>query len=356
VKVLIFPRDGNPYQELLYGAMRKAHPDLQAKYVKRYPLLGSLVYPMLILFRRLQGYKLIHVHWPAFTLAWPMPFRQNLSYHFFKFCVWWTKLLGFKIIWTVHNVLPHEPQTSNDRELMQYFSHNINAKILHSSYTLQQLSDASIDITNYRVIPIGSYENIYKKNYSERQARSNLVYKKDEYLILFFGLVRPYKGVEELIEVIKQLDLPGIRLLIVGMSDDKNLEQYIKDSAQDTRINYINKFVPDNDVAQYFQACDIVCLPFRNITTSSSILLSMAFSKPTIAPRLGALKDLPKNTGYYYDSDGPEALAKTITDTFQHKEKNILIGKKAKQYSERLSWDKISQQTYLFYEDILNNA
>jgi glycosyltransferase involved in cell wall biosynthesis len=357
IKVLAYPYDKNPYQELLYSPMRRSRQEnITIAYANCYPFIGALFLPVVVLFRRVQGYKLIHVHWPAFRIELPfIPLQKEFSYIFFKFCVIWLKILGYKIIWTVHNLVPHEPQTSNDLKSMQYFSGAVDAKIVHSRYAIDQMRKANLDIRNCSVIPIGSYSGIYPENINATDARKKLNISAEDLVILFFGLIRPYKGVEDLLKVFTGTETPHIRLVIAGKCLDEGVKKKIISAQKKHAIDFYNKFIPDEDVSMYFQASDAVCLPFKQVMSSSSALLAMGYGKPIIAPRLGVLRDLPEGAGFLYSPATAATLEESLHKLVaEDRQKLRNMGKVGKKYTQTLSWDYIAKQTYQLYGDVLN--
>lgn len=357
MKILVFPYDKNPYQNLLYKAMKEEFPDLKVTYFRRLPFIGALAFPAFAVVVRVFGYQIIHIHWPAFSIGGKHSVFKKFSYLFFKLCMSTLKLTGYRIVWTVHNVLPHEPQTSNDLLLMQELSRSANAKIVHSSYTVNQMKIRELSIDNIVVIPHGNYINVYPDTISEAAAREKLNLASDEFVILFFGLIRQYKGVDSLLEATKELSqkYSKLRVLIAGKCLDPEIEALIGNAGKEFNVSFHNGYVPNEDVATYFKAADLVCLPFKSITTSGSTLLALSFGKPLIAPRSGALTDLPENVGFLYNIAEASELKKALMNALDNKALTQEQGRNAAQYAKMLSWDKIANLTYKVYLSVLEN-
>src|ERR1035438_1994268 len=103
-RILLFvvPKDANPYQELLYGAMREAHSDqFETLYWTRRPWLGIPHFFLLTLWAAAKGSHLVHVHWLAWDLRIQMPLKKQISGLLTRAAIRWLVLLGFRIIWTV---------------------------------------------------------------------------------------------------------------------------------------------------------------------------------------------------------------------------------------------------------------
>ena len=224
--------------------------------------------------------------------------------------------------------------------------------IVHSAETIVQMQEIDLSPRRTIVIPIGSYGNIYKDDVSEAEARVQLDIGDDEFVFLFFGLIRRYKCVDQLIDTFSDLDLPNTRLLIAGQCQDESLRGTLCSAAQHGRISVHEGFVPNDEVATYFRASDVVCLPFRETTTSSTALLALSFGRPLIAPALGTIRDLPAESGFYYDPLAPHALLDSMQRSFSEKAHLAERGKAGTQYSKSLSWDVIAASTHQLYVDI----
>ena len=353
MKVLIYPRGENPYQELLYAPLRTSYPESLFLYINA-NRLNFLLLPLIFLVRRIQGYRILHLHWANFSISAPIPFKNKLSYWYGILCISSLRILGYKIIWTIHNVVPHESQRDDHLKLVQYISRVAKAKIVHSAFTLEDMTKHGFNTSSAIVIPIGNYIGVYPEKVTRKQARCSLNANNRELVVLFFGLIRPYKGVDNLVNIFEKLSKMNIKLIIAGKCFNRILYEKIIDAQAKCNIDFYNGHVPDQDVATYFEAADIVCLPFKTITTSSSAMLALSFGKPVIAPRAGALKDLPNNVGYLYDPKNPHGLEQSLRLAISKKSQLSRLGSNAMTYANTLSWDKISEKTYNLYKDVLN--
>lgn len=352
IRLLVVPKASNPYQGLLYGPMKD---QVQVTYNKQEKWLFC-TYPFMLFGQRMRGTRLIHLHW-LYWLNVPFPNKHlqqlltGLNIHVFLFL---TKVSGYKIVWTVHNVLPHEAQTKNDKAIAQKISRLASHKIVHSTYALHQMQDLGMDTGRTTVIPHGNYIGVYPNNITWQQARKKLNIAKDEFAILFFGLIRPYKGVEDLLKAFKPLGGKyKARLIIAGSCSDIGLKQQIIRAQKTGNIDFFEGYIPDSEVATYFKSTDIVCLPFKAITTSGSALLTMSFGKPLIAPYSGALTDLPKNVGYLYDPEKQNALSQTLSKAMNNSTNLSRLGSNASAYAEKISWEKIANDTLSVYKEVV---
>jgi glycosyltransferase involved in cell wall biosynthesis len=147
------------------------------------------------------------------------------------------------------------------------------------------------------------------------KAKSALGFKENSILLLFFGYVRKYKGLDLLIEafpfVLKKF--PDARLMIVGEFYD-NPQEYLKlidKNKIHDHVLLVNQFVPNEDVAKYYNACDVVILPYRSATQSGILNVAYGFNKPVVATDVGGLAEFIEDgrTGFIVKQITPEKLA-----------------------------------------------
>lgn len=358
MKIVVYPWDKNPYQTLLYDALQRQQPGVTVlRKLWRFPYIWWAIFPLVLVICRVAGYRILHMHWWHFLSVWGGPkgsFRYSLNALSYAFHIWLIKCLGYRVVWTVHNVMPHEQQTADDKQLMRRLSQLSNAKIVHSSYGLQQLKEQGLDTINTTVIPHGNYAGVYPVTVTRQQARRQLGISADARVVLFLGKIRGYKGIDDLLAAYAGMQTTHTRLVIVGQPDDQVVHQAIAEAAKTMPIQYIPGHVADADIAQYYMAADVVCLPFKAVTTSGSALLALTFGKPLIAPRAGALLDVPEAAGYFYDPSKKDALATQLKQAVTAQPADIARRSEAAvTYADTLDWDAIAAKTYTVYRQVL---
>ena len=355
--LFVIPLDGNPYQELLYKPMRAAHGDsFRTLFWLRRRWIGIPQFFPLALWAAIRGSQLAHIHWLAWDVRANIPMRKTLSGLISRAAIFWLRLLRFHIVWTVHDVVPHEEQTNNDTALGQLLSRHTDVMIMHSAITLEALKGSQWTVRSSVVIPQGSYVGRYGLGPTSEMARQSLGLPDSGRVLLFFGLIRPYKGIPELLTTWKNSHPEGI-LLIAGQCSDSQVRSLIFDAArQDPKIHAHLRYIPDSDVSTYFAAADVGCFPFLRITNSSSALLALSFGKPIIAPRIGALADLPDEVGFWYGGNTGSTLSGAIEQFLGVPEETLVAyGTSAYSYAESLSWPTIAEKTHRVYEGVLGH-
>lgn len=353
MKVLVFPRDpgSNPYQRLLYDELQKTD-EVEIEYLP-YSLRNLLLLPLILRSKYREGFGIFHLHWPNFYVYKKIPLVRFASFLLSSYCIRALRFSKLKLVWTVHNVLPHDPETTNDLMIAKYLAKYASAKIVHSGFTIDQMQELGMDTKNCHIVAHGNYDGVYPNSVTRETARQKLKLSKNDLVILFFGTIKAYKGVDTLLDEFKKLGNKNVRLLIAGTCSDKDLNGRIEHAAEESgRIVYRPGFVKDEDVASYFQACDVVCLPFTSITTSGSALLALTFQKPVIAPATGALLDIPKSAGFFYEPSDMSALGDILKSVVNNPKITRDKVEGAKRYAASVGWDKIARQTHEVYDSV----
>jgi glycosyltransferase involved in cell wall biosynthesis len=265
---------------------------------------------------------------------------------FYYFC----KSLGIKIIWEMHNILPHS-YAENDKSNCRWFYEKSDAIIFHSGHDIQRAKDLLGTNTDkiHTIIPHGNFNESYENTISKEEARKYLNIPYNGKAVLCFGFIRKNRGYEYLIEAIK--DMENTSVVIAGKLEDKdvyrNLLAYEKRLPQ---LRLFAKWIPDEEIQYYFNACDIVALPYTEITTSGVIPLAYAFSRPVITTNIGGLKDIVNDDiGIIVPAKDVEALRNAIEKIFSRD--LLAMGKCAYEYSKKeFSWERNVQKIKELYE------
>jgi glycosyltransferase involved in cell wall biosynthesis len=241
--------------------------------------------------------QVLHVHWQDYILQ-PSPSYAEASRRLSEVTANITELKsrGLKVVWTIHNRMPHDVKYYfHEIEVCQYLADNADVIHVLSEQTLVAVRDLfEIDPAKVVVVEHGSYVGVYPELLDRATARARLGLLPSERVVLFFGGLRPYKGLEQLIESFDRVhrDDPTTRLLIVGQPGhamDKSFLRFIEGLPfVTTRIG----FVPESDVHVYFRAADVQVAPYTAVLNSGSVLLGLGYGLPIVAPRLGALESL----------------------------------------------------------------
>ena len=203
------------------------------------------------------------------------------------------------------------------------------------------------------MIPHGNFASYYKAAPDQDVCRKMLNINHDEPLLLFFGNIRPYKGLHTLLSAFELLDSSRpLRLLIAGkvQGDLTNELESAVAAIPSSRIRLELGHIPDDQVPIIFGACDAVVLPYANVLTSGVGLLAASFNKPVIAPSIGCFQDYPSSIRIPFDVNSPENLASVLSQlsTQTLKMKSEDVGEWIKEFD----WIPVGQKTVNLYKDI----
>jgi glycosyltransferase involved in cell wall biosynthesis len=221
-----------------------------------------------------------------------------------------------RIVFITENVISHEARFV-DRFLTKTGLKNACSFVALSKVVEDTLKDYT-DKKIYRsALPVYDCYNLDTGIDAEEQ-RKDLGYGKNDLVILFFGYVRKYKGLNVLIDAMPQIlkNNGNAKLLIVGEfydSPDRYTEQ-IKLLNLDNHVKIVQRFVPNEEVGKYYSASDIVVLPYLSATQSGVLNIAYGFLKPVIVTDVGGLaEDVAEGkTGYIVAPDSPVAIAEAV--------------------------------------------
>lgn len=349
MKVIFIPdySSGNPYQHELAKALARYDVSVvMSDRISKFPILGAMMVH--------NKPNVLHVHWTLPFLLGNNRVKSIIKSIRFIAELVILKIIGIKIVWTVHNLLAHERQ-SKKLELFfhQLFARLCNLIIVHCVFArktvLQTYHLPDYFKTKIFVIPHGNYINSYENIESRGQARSKLGLGNREFVFLYFGLIRPYKGVTQLVDAFLKLQSPQARLLLVGRPLNDAIKAELLYSCQsDSRIRAFLKYVPDKNVQIYMNAADVVVLPFQDILTSGSALLAMSFGKPIITPHIGCLSELLDSKGsFLYNPSEEEELLKAMQKALEARLAKMGLHNYAK--AKHFTWNESAQKLYELY-------
>ena len=350
MKVLSLPdwSGNNPYQSELAVALEKQGVTVvMSNGIGRLPILGAI---------RIHGKpNVLHLHWThPFLLGNDCVISIFMSTCFVVELLI-VKLLGIKVIWTVHNLLEHEKRVPQ----VEIFFNRILVRlydqlIVHCSFAREAVIQSYHLPDRYKdkicVIPHGNYIDSYENQVTREKARAKLGLGDGDLVFLYFGMIRAYKGVLRLINAFRKLHSRQVRLLIVGNPANETFRKELMECCKsDSRIRAFLQFVPAKDIQLYMNACDVVVLPFHDILTSGSALLAMSFGKPVIAPRLGCIPEVLDSEGaFLYNYKEREGLLKAIQEASVA---NLgAMGKHNYDKTKRFDWNVIAQKTHELYQ------
>ena len=226
---------------------------------------------------------------------------------------------GVKVLAITDNVIPHETRPG-DVAFAKYFINACNGFVTMSKAVMKDLEKFTNTIhKKYLLHPL--YTSFGEK-LNKIDARKALELPTDKQLVLFFGLIRNYKGLDMLLDAMNELKSnPNIILVIAGefYEDKQPYLDLIKKYGIENQVIVHGKFIANEDVKLYFSAADLVALPYRSATQSGVTQVSFHFEVPTLVTNVGGLGEIipDKVAGYVVESNG-KAIADGIKDYFEN--------------------------------------
>jgi glycosyltransferase involved in cell wall biosynthesis len=282
----------------------------------------------------------------------------NWWHPFFSFCHFTISFLikkGFrnKILFITENFVSHEGHLI-DKLLTRIGLKNASAFLTLSDKVEKELRSSGYQEKIYRSeLPIFEF---YKSDISLENTKERLGYSPENKILLFFGYVRKYKGLDLLIDAIPDIikEIPEIRLLIVGefYDDPSTYLERIKELGVSDYVKLVNKFIPNEEVGKYYQASDLNVLPYRSATQSGILNVSYGFLKPVLVTNIEGLSEFVKDgkTGIIIESISPAAIVKGVKDFFKLNEQIDFQGN-IKDYIKENKFEKLPELFQQIIED-----
>jgi len=251
------------------------------------------------------------------------------------------KRFSGRIVMICDNVIPHEPRPG-DLALTRFAFKHVDHVILLSEYVKQDLLRLN-PRADHDVVPHPVYES-FGEAVDKQQAKQALGLSAER-VVLFFGYVRAYKGLDILLAAMPEiLENQPLKLLIVGEFYDSE-EKYRKQIASlgiREHVQIYSEFVPDNAVRRYFSAADVVVLPYKSATQSGIVQLAYHLNKPCIVTDVGGLSEvvLDGKTGYVVEPDNPKAVAEAVK-RFYRENREEAFSKNVRKEKRKYSWQRM---------------
>ena len=233
-----------------------------------------------------------------------------------------------KTIALVHNMMPHEPSIL-DKLFAPYFVASQDGFIALSESVKEDIEkiESSLPCGEGRggVSPVSVSPHPIYDHYGERMSKPEacqaLNIPADKQYMLFFGLVRAYKGLDLLLDAFAQIkdQLPSLQLIIAGEfyeHEDKYRSQIVANKLSD-RVILRNEFIPDADLRKYFGAADLIVQPYKSATQSGVTQVAFHFEKPMLVTNVGGLGEIVHDHQMGYACEPfADAIAADLLDYF----------------------------------------
>jgi len=296
---------------------------------------------------------ILHVQYLAL-----LDFGIPVEYWFLRFA----KLLGIKLVHTVHNVLPPdngEPRRHGYGRVYQL----ADLLICHGEEARTRLiKEFGIAAEKIVIVPHGPmFENA--RCLSQQEARAALGFSPDEVIILCFGVISPYKGVGWLLSAWHKIQgRTNARLVIAGTGDPgllASIEQQVQALGIEHSVHLHLKFVPVETLPSFYQSADVIVYPYREVTTSGAITTGIGYGKAIVATRLPAFRELLRDgeTALLVDYGNVDDLSGALAQLIHNPKLRARLADNVAALSRRWSsWEAIAERTRQCYEAVLPSS
>lgn len=234
---------------------------------------------------------------------------------------------GIKIAILVDNLVPHEESFIDSWMARRILARADHVVTMSKSVTVDVEAHNENVRTSTLFHPL--YE-IYRSTHSKFEARTKLGLP-DHPVLLYFGLIRPYKGLDIMIKALGSIknSFDEYTALILGEAyeDSQKYEDLIQSEGISSNTIFKNQFISDSDLPLYFAAADVLVLPYRTATQSGIVGIALQMDRPVIATKVGGLGEYIKEgeTGYLVEPENPIVLGESIQAFFQGDDRERMI-------------------------------
>jgi glycosyltransferase involved in cell wall biosynthesis len=326
--------EGYGVRELFYR--RSARRGLEAPARRAFKLAEHLP-DMLRLRRATMSADLVHYQWltaPALDARLLPPSRPRVM--------------------TAHYILPPRPsrrQLSIGRRLFG----GMDAVIAHSEHGARRLrEELALDPGRVRVIPHGAFD--YLTALPEERPLPSELQGAEGPAILFFGLLRPYKGIDTLLQAFRRVE--GAELWIVG-NPRMDVDPLRALAAQAPgRVRFLTRFVEDDEIPALFRRADVVVLPYRDVEHSGVLYTALAFGKPLVLSAVGGFPEVAEEgAARLVPAEDPAALAAALAELVADEAARGELAEAARAAAAGpYSWDAVATRTMALYDELLESS
>lgn len=327
----------------------------QSKAVIPTSIARIILSPLYPLGYRLLGYRIVHLHWiaghfrPSTSRSMLMSYVYNIWYKLFLLMA---KISGLKIVWTAHNVTPHDRIFPNDEKARQFLIQHCDL-VFALNQTSKTLLESEFNGTNVLLIPVA--EVIPKPTESREETRKALGVGNDEVLYSHLGHIRPYKGTDRFLQAMND-EQQGVKYLICGAPGPIKFMEYIHSLrnqaiAKGADLIYREEFVSDAELANLIQASDFLVCPFEKINNSGFVNLAFATGTPLILSDIPGLSWVPRDAVIWIEPQNDIAsLLHTISQALKLSGEELLsMVSQGQRFADGHEWsDYVQAQTQAY--------
>jgi glycosyltransferase involved in cell wall biosynthesis len=254
-------------------------------------------------------------------------------------------------VFTAHDVVPREPRRWQVAAFRR-IALAMDAVVVHSAHGAERLrGELGVPAERIRVIPAGAFDHLTRLRYEHPLADE--LKDVDVPVILFFGYLSPYKGVDVLLKAFTQVQ--GAELWVAGVPRVDLAELRALADRAPGRVRFFPRFMEDAELPALFRRADVVVLPYREIDQSGVLGIALAFGRPLVVTRVGGLPELADrhDAAVAVPPEDPEALAEALARVVgDPAERDRLAAAAARVGKSEYSWDNVARLHLALYREL----
>ncbi len=297
--------------------------------------------------------EVIHVQFLP-MLKWHLP----LDLWFLDFC----RIRGSRIVLTVHDLLPHNTGETYKPTFLELYQ-RVDRIICHSEHVRTQLgAEFSVPADKVTVIPHGPFFYDLPAAFAGHTSPSFKLEPRSV-LVLWQGIISPYKGVDLLLRAWKKVEADGsdCRLAIAGTGAPELLEQ-IREQVKTLELRQVElqlRFISTEELVALYRAADVVVYPYRAITTSGALATGLALGKAIVASDLPVFRELltDRENALLVDPQNSEELADALIELSRNRalREHLSSRVRSMDFGDQ-SWLSIAKNTMQVYRSAVNSS
>ena len=270
------------------------------------------------------------------------------------------KFLFGKIVLTVHDVSSFS-NSSNSSIIGKLVYKFTNLILTHNKFSKSEIIKGNADLSSrIYIVPHGNYTPFINIQQDKEKSRKQLGIPNDKKVLLFFGMIKKVKGLEVLLNALKDVikDNPNVLLLIAGKPWENDFTTYQRIIDENNLSEYCllhTKFISHADVEHYYCAADLVVLPYKKIYQSGVLVMTLSYGKPALVSDLPPLKEVVTDmeTAFLFETENPVSLAEKLNLILLDAEQLERVRKNGEELiNTKYDWYEIGRQTKQAYHSL----
>ncbi len=259
-----------------------------------------------------------------------------------------------RYVLTVHNIVPHD----NEKRYLKYVLYVVyripHVLMVHTTRMKEELvNEFGLRPEKIVIIQHGVNDIRFSDDAPRSEHRQRMGFSEEDFVLLFFGRIAPYKGLDILLEAFALLDEPHFKLLVVGAPINNEygaeVNSLIAGHQFRDRIQSRLGWVDDKDIPPCFKCSDLLVLPYRHIDQSGVLFLSFSFGLPILASDVGSFRDYLRenDTGVVIENLRPDTLAagiRSVCAARQSYKQDAIIA-----YGQTFAWESVLKPLQAYY-------